>query len=684
MNLVSSRQRGPLLLLATAVACSAGIVRLLQDDNWVAVLPVSLLALACLLAVTRRQDLSLGHSGPVVRGWRGSSRGLFFVVLICALPIGVTFHFCRTGTLDVSALLYFVALLLGWGAELLYVGESMGAAFAKLRSSISRRRAELLLLLLLTVLGGILRTWVAHAYAFAHGSVSDEPLVGGMADGLVHGAQSWPLYQLMGGAVSLIQPMALSFLLFGQSMSTFRAPYVAESTLLIPCYYALARQFTPVAPALCASALLALSLWPIMLGSLAFSWLAGPAFQALGLALLVRGIRQERFVSCAAGGAVVALCLYGYIGHRLMPLPVFLAAVVLLLQAKSPAHIRLLLGATFGGGFALLAAPWIVVVSQNTDLWYGDSRDLARHFQASLRIDALAELHRDVTTLGRLVSSLLSAPKASSFVSLAPNEGGLVDAIVACLIVLGVLTALCKFWRPAELFVVSSIGITFVTASVVTPEFVNTYRLNSAIPALFLAVALFLSHAWSALSGKRARFGGAVLLLALTARSGGATVRALDRHLNDCPALTGVAGLLSSDGSENVLLADAVNALDRHQQVFVVSSFLQVWIWTWLYHRPVPIEFAPKRGLANLAAWPVLYALDDSQRRSARLWPPHLGRGQSGVTYFVSDEDAAIFLATAQREYPMATIRHIRSALCPTYTLTAFSLSARQLAAPSN
>ncbi|MGH2411492.1 MAG: hypothetical protein ACRDGS_14170, partial [Chloroflexota bacterium] len=311
-------------------------------------------------------------------------------------------HLYASPYVDPSLLLYPIALALAWCGEG-WLHERLVPAQARAAvASLVAHRAELLLLLAITLAGGTLRFWMAHQYILLHGTVSDEVVVGQQAWDLARGSAPWPLYALSGGAVGFYQPIAAAFLLFGDTMEHLRDVLVLESIFLIPSFYLLARQFVSAPPALCATALLALAYWPAIMGVLAFGWLLGATFQCLGLALLTYGTRRFSLTACIGGGMVLALCLYGYIGHRVMPVPAVPFMLLFVWRGAGALRQRLVLAAGSAIGFGLVAMPWIGIVLNNSDLLYGDTRFVTNSFQTEFGMHPLSALHDAGDVAGRL------------------------------------------------------------------------------------------------------------------------------------------------------------------------------------------------------------------------------------------------------------------------------------------
>ncbi|MGH2411827.1 MAG: hypothetical protein ACRDGS_15910, partial [Chloroflexota bacterium] len=226
-----------------------------------------------------------------------------------------------------------------------------------------------------------------------------------------------------------------------------------------------------------------------------------------------------------------------------------------------------------------------------------------------------------------------------------------------------------------------AVGLPFVFASVAI-GFVDTYRLNSIIPALFLAVALVLER--GILAARRLpRVSRAIpaILVVITAWSGVDNLRAAAGQFAGCAVAEGNNGPLTLDNGEPYLVAEAADAQDPRQAIFLVSSphHFPPGDWAWLVSRPLPV-YNPVPGTADPADWPLLSQPEGSASSEVpAFWPPRPASGQSGITYIMTDDDAARFLPLVRRAYPGGITRIWRTRECPSYTVTTYALSARAI-----
>ena len=381
----------PGLLCIGGVAASVAFVLSLVVDLPLLCLPFAALAVYCLRTTLR---LAPGELPVLARTERlptdSMTRLGYIAVGVAVLLAGwCAIQLYQEPYIDWGMLLALSALGLAWCGEWWLRGQT---PLQRLRHSVSlalSRRTEIGFVLLLTLGGLLFRLWIIVQYPFLHGMETDEVLTAISALNLAHSTTLWPLYDISTGSVSFFQPIALSFRLFGASILALRAPMAVLSTLLIPAFYVLARQYAATPSALCATSLLAFAYWPALLGSFAFGWITGAVFFALGIGLLAFATRRLRFTAAAAGGACVAMTLYTYAVGRYLPLPAFIFLVPVVFAKSRPLPVRLGLLCSFVMGFIVVAAPFVGTVSRNSALFYVNLTDKTSDFQSNFKLHPL-------------------------------------------------------------------------------------------------------------------------------------------------------------------------------------------------------------------------------------------------------------------------------------------------------
>ncbi len=114
---------------------------------------------------------------------------------------------------------------------------------------------------------------------------------------------------------------------------------------------------TPFWLALMSAALLATSLWHLVLSRVGLRAVAEPLLQAITLALLWRGLRNNRWRLLIVGGAFCGLTGYTYLAARLFPVPLALALLTLILTDHGRRRFRAAQAAVFVSSATAVFAP---------------------------------------------------------------------------------------------------------------------------------------------------------------------------------------------------------------------------------------------------------------------------------------------------------------------------------------
>ncbi len=610
--------------------------------------------------------------------------GTAAVLISCALALAVTVHLTYTPVIDWSLLLYLLALLIGWCGETWLRNATLRARLRCLAIAALGYKWELAGFALVTAGGLAIRVWMAMQYGLQHGTQNDELAVGALAWQLAHGTSPWPLYVVEHGAAALYQPIALAFLAFGASMESLRVAIAVENSLLVPAFYLLARQFGSAPIVLCVTALLAFAYWPATLGMMAFGMLLGGIFQSLGLALLLFGLRRQSFTAAASGGAVLAGCMYCYLGARVMPILALPVLVCFVVRGSGSIRTRLILVTTFCLGFIALVMPWLSTVWNERDLLQGDAPGLIYEVTKKFHQDAPGAVHEVWNQAMDLISTLFFVPAAPTYFPV--QHGGLLDILTAAAGLLAVAYAISRCLKLDGMLIVLAIVPAVVAASIVDPDFLNVYRLGSAAPGLYLALVLLFSRCLQVL---KALPGGVRIGLAGLTLIGSAgslmNVRALAVHVGNSAYYCAHTDFFSNLRSDDIMVADTVNELGARHADFVVThyrGFAEPVVLPWLYHQTPPLIYDARTGNANPATWQRMS--QDSplpvEPAPATFWPPRLGVGQIAISYIMFNDDKGVLLPLLLRDYPGGQPRTIGFDSCPTtYSLTVYTLSAGQL-----
>jgi hypothetical protein len=553
-------------------------------------------------------------------------------------------------------------------------------------NAMRRCRAEVGMVLLVTLAGLVLRAWIIVQYPFLHGMETDEVLTADAALDLAHSATPWQLYQISTGSVSLLQPIALSFRLFGPSILALRAPMVIWSTLLIPGFYLLARQFFSKPPVLCATVLLAFGFWPLLLGSFAFGWITGAAFTTLGLALLSRAMKRDAFAMSAVAGGCLALTLYTYAVGRYLPLTALIFLVPAAFSQTRPRRASLGLIGCFLAGFVLIGAAFVGSVSSNNALLTANLGDKTSDFQASFVHNPWLALGSLLGAIGQLLDTIFATPQTPSAYAVARvTSGGLLDPLTAALVLTGVLYCILRWRQKQSQVVLLPLVLASIIAATVRPGWLDTYRMAGIVPGLFLAAACALDLGLKVIirGGNGTRV--AVVGLWLIGGMGvGLNMQRVTAQLSDCTVMTGQYQLLSLEADEGALIATRVQQIGPRRTFFIVSSSYQSWLDAWLYKMPEPLEFDPTSGPAkDPSQWKILNGYDanwlGTGPGAARFWPPRPALGQRALTYIVPQTDTPALIPLLQRAYPRGKLAYWTNGVCPLFSVATFTLTAAQL-----
>ena len=327
----------------------------------------------------------------------------------------------------------------------------------------------------------------------------------------------------------------------------------------------------------------------------------GALFLAAGLGLLAFALNRQNVTAAAAGGGILALCLYCYGVSRVLPLCGFVFLVAALSRGSGSRKVSLWLLASSCLGFAAMAAAFVGTIIGNSDLLYSNSGIDTHDFQVAWHQDAPAALAGLVQPAANLLDTVLAAPRMSGgYVAVRVWQGGLLDALTGILVLLGLFYAVARCRRPGNILIICAIAVVFGVGATVQSYWLDTYRLGGAVPALFLAAAFVIEGGIAVMS--RAAGGNPRLanwiLVGVCVVTTSTNVHRVATQLNDCRAMAYSYQALSRDSDEGILMADKVNALGSTYATFIVSPNFQSWLYYWLYRVP-PVQYYPRPGPPN-------------------------------------------------------------------------------------
>jgi hypothetical protein len=631
-----------------------------------------------------RRSLSQPPNNQEAKRLSVSWVGIVAVIVALLVTLSVTVHLTFTPVIDWSLPLYLPALVSGWCGEIWLRNGTLRARLRGLAAAALGYKWELAALSLITAGGLAIRLWMAAQYGLQHGTQNDELTVAAFAWQLAHSTSPWPLYVVEHGAAALYQPIALAFLVFGASMESLRISIAVENSLLVPAFYLLARQFSSAPIALCVTALLAFAYWPATLGMMAFGMMLGAIFQSLGLALLLFGYRRRSFTAGAGAGAVLAGCMYCYLGARIMPVAALPVLIHCMIRGSGSVRSRLFFVIIFCFSFSALAMPWLSTVWNERDLIQGDSPGLVYEFSTKFHHDAMSAVHGVWNQAVQLITTIFSAPTAFTYFPV--QSGGLLDILTATIGLPAVAYVVLRCGKLDGALIVFAIVPPVIAASIVDPDFLNVYRLGSAVPGFYLALVVLFSRCLQVLKilpgGVRIALSSLILV---GCASSIMNVRAIAAHVGNNSYYCGHTDFFSNIRSDDVTVADAVNALGPKHADFVVThyrGFDEPVAAPWLYHQAPPLMYNARTGSADPVTWQRMAHSPPLPvgPEHAVFWPPRLGTGQIAISYIMFNDDKDVLLPLLFRDYPGGQSRTIGLDSCPTtYSLTVYTLSAGQI-----
>lgn len=111
--------------------------------------------------------------------------------------------------------------------------------------------------------------------------------------------------------------MAGLYKLFGANYWTLKAASLLPALLTVPAVFFLGRYLFGSFAGLAAMYLLAVSRWHMTMSRWGWNEVMPPLFQAVGIYLLVKGLRERRAFAYALGGLITGLTIYTYLSSRL-------------------------------------------------------------------------------------------------------------------------------------------------------------------------------------------------------------------------------------------------------------------------------------------------------------------------------------------------------------------------------
>lgn len=186
------------------------------------------------------------------------------------------------------------------------------------RKSMTRGRRELVILAGLFLLALVLRLY--RIGATPPGLNGDE--VYNLIDALAIGADNLPVFMPgnLGREAFYFYLLAFSLRLFGVTIFALRLPSILLGSGAVVLSYLVGRDAFNRRVGLASAALIAVSLWPILLSRIGLRAISLTFMTALTVYWLHRGLKEQRLHDWLLGSAALGLTMYTYIPSRVFPL----------------------------------------------------------------------------------------------------------------------------------------------------------------------------------------------------------------------------------------------------------------------------------------------------------------------------------------------------------------------------
>jgi hypothetical protein len=364
------------------------------------------------------------------------------------------------------------------------------------RAALTRGRAEVLLVLALTLVALGLRTvnltQVPYPFAGDEGSVGQEGqriLTGTQSNLFITGWQSEASMSFL--------PWALSMALFGQNIFGLRIFAALVGGLTIPLLYLLLRAMFNRPVAFLGAALLAAMSPHIHFSRIAVNNIENPLFACLVFWLVYRAVETRRVAWFGAAGLTAGLAMYTFVGSRLV---LILAGFFLLLAWLGNRSCwkewpRLVV---FGLTAGLVVLPLGVYFWQHPDIGFARMNQIG-----ILQNGWLANETRRMSEPAWLVLGHLSIDSLLAFVSTPAkygfynSPGPLFDPLWSLFLILGLIGSLTRIRERRHLLLQMWFWSVIFFGSVLVVPPPSAERLSMAFPAV---AALIAWAVWEAVS----------------------------------------------------------------------------------------------------------------------------------------------------------------------------------------
>lgn len=315
-----------------------------------------------------------------------------------------------------------------------------------------------------------------------------------------------------GSETGMIYLIALSTKVLGVSAWTVRLPSALCGVISLALTWALARRFFNFRVATLATALTAISVWPVLLNRVAKRAGLQPLCQAAATYALWRALKDRSNRWAIAAGVLLGLTQYTYTPSRFFPLVIVCWLLVLLAAER-----RLLRGSTgrlilIGLVALLIVIPLALVAIRSPDVFFHRVNELDSKLN---RI-----MSGDLAPLWPSVRAALGMFTQVGDVKWRYNPSGrpVFDAVTGVLFYLGVLVCLWRARRPGHSLLLIWIPV-MLLPTILGPHTPSFWHSVGALTPIYVVPAVGADFLWERITrwSRRRGHGGLVARLGLPA-----------------------------------------------------------------------------------------------------------------------------------------------------------------------
>ena len=319
-----------------------------------------------------------------------------------------------------------------------------------------------------------------------------------------------------------IYSVAASFKLFGHNTLALRFVSMAAGLLTVAVSFTLVRSIWGVRPALVATALLATSVWPLILSRLGMRTALLPLLLSAAIFWLWTGLQKRSAWRTTLGGVFFGLAAYSYVAIRVAPAWVLVFCLVWL------AAWRCSQGLTFARSFVLVGAFWLassITAAPLAAYFLKDPDQLTTRVAQESILDAESNQlqafgNNAVNTLGML--SVRGDPNGRHNLPGRP----VFDPTLTLFALIGLAVIVARYRRPESVLALLWLATMFLPG-ILSRESPHQLRTSGIIPIVYVfpAVGLITAADWirQVIAPKPAAWGYGLIVLLLIWNIGNST-----------------------------------------------------------------------------------------------------------------------------------------------------------------